>query len=314
MPVGQPRPQRLEQLELAQQMAHRGRLPTGNHQGVDGVQLGAAAHGAPPPRRHRRARPGVLGYRLAAQGLRRATVTCGRREVTLVTGQSLLHHRRDHLAGLVEQLALGQRPPATRRRRGLVVQQPFVGAERPHEPHRVIQRRDHQVLALVGMIHLRRTQQRQVAQVGQRADVQHRIVGQRIGVPEPHLLLRSLAGQQGHVVARHDPHVPLGELREARIVEGATGAEAGQIVRRRRGRHRVLVLDAALIGLERRRHREDRLAVLDGVHPAGGERAAVAEAFDQVDRRRPGVARPQEVAVQRMHLVARVHRADRRHQ
>ena len=45
MPVGQPRPQRLEQIEFTQQMAHRGGLPAGNHQRVDGVQLGAAPHG-----------------------------------------------------------------------------------------------------------------------------------------------------------------------------------------------------------------------------------------------------------------------------
>ena len=116
-------------------------------------------------------------------------------EVALVAGQPLLHHRRDHLAVLVEDLALGQRAATARRRRGLVVEQPLVGAERPHEPHRVIQRGDHQVLAFLGVVDLRRTQQRQVAHVGQRADVQHVVVGQRVAVPEPHLLLGRLAGQ-----------------------------------------------------------------------------------------------------------------------
>lgn len=51
------------------------------------------------------------------------------------------------------------------------------------------------MLSFGGVMHLGRTQQRQIAHVGQRADVQHIIVGQRITVPEPHLLLRSLAGQ-----------------------------------------------------------------------------------------------------------------------
>jgi len=37
-------PQRLEQVELPQQQAHRRGLPTGNHQRVDGVQLGPAPH------------------------------------------------------------------------------------------------------------------------------------------------------------------------------------------------------------------------------------------------------------------------------
>ena len=43
-PVGQPGAQRLQQVELAQQMAHRGGLPTGNHQPVDGVEFAAAPH------------------------------------------------------------------------------------------------------------------------------------------------------------------------------------------------------------------------------------------------------------------------------
>jgi len=41
-PVGQAGAQRLQQAEFAQQMAHRGGLPTGNHQPVDGVEFVAA--------------------------------------------------------------------------------------------------------------------------------------------------------------------------------------------------------------------------------------------------------------------------------
>ena len=44
------------------------------------------------------------------------------------------------------------------------------------------------------------------------------------------------------------------------------------------------------------------LAVLDGDHPAGGERAAVADAVDLVEDRHGRVARAQEVGVQRVHL------------
>ena len=43
--VGQPGPQRLEQFELAQQVAHRGGLAAGDHQRVDGVEFAAPAHG-----------------------------------------------------------------------------------------------------------------------------------------------------------------------------------------------------------------------------------------------------------------------------
>ena len=44
------------------------------------------------------------------------------------------------------------------------------------------------------------------------------------------------------------------------------------------------------------------------------ERAAVAEPFDDEDRGRLGVAGPQEVSVQRVHLKLRVHRSHRRDQ
>ena len=50
--------------------------------------------------------------------------------------------------------------------------------------------------------------------------------------------------------------------------------------------------------LEGRREVEDRLAVLDGDHPAGGEGAAVADAVDGVDDGRARVAGAQEVRVQ----------------
>ena len=43
---GEPRPQRLEQFELAQQVAHRGGLPAGYHQRVDGFELVDTAHGS----------------------------------------------------------------------------------------------------------------------------------------------------------------------------------------------------------------------------------------------------------------------------
>ena len=43
-PVGQPRPQRLEQVEVEQQVTHRGGFPAGYHQPVDRIEFGAAAH------------------------------------------------------------------------------------------------------------------------------------------------------------------------------------------------------------------------------------------------------------------------------
>ncbi|GAB4724172.1 hypothetical protein MOKP126_37580 [Mycobacterium avium subsp. hominissuis] len=54
--------------------------------------------------------------------------------------------------------------------------------------------------------------------------------------------------------------------------------------------------------------------MLNGVDPPGGKRAAVAGALHDEHRALLGVPGPQEVSVQRVHLVARVDRAHRRHQ
>ena len=44
------------------------------------------------------------------------------------------------------------------------------------------------------------------------------------------------------------------------------------------GHGRLVVEGTFLVDVERRRHVEDGLAVLDGDHPTGGERAAIADA------------------------------------
>ena len=61
-----------------------------------------------------------------------------------------------------------------------------------------------------------------------------------------------------------------------------------------------LMLQAVFGDLERRRHREDRLAVLDGHHAPRGEGLAVAAAIHLVDDGHPGIARAQEISVQRV--------------
>ena len=43
--LGETRAKRLEQLELAKQMRHRGGLPAGDHQGVECLKLGKPPHG-----------------------------------------------------------------------------------------------------------------------------------------------------------------------------------------------------------------------------------------------------------------------------
>jgi hypothetical protein len=73
------------------------------------------------------------------------------------------------------------------------------------------------------------------------------------------------------------------------------------------------VLEALLFGLKGRRHGKDRLPVLDGDHAARGEAAAVAAAVDLVKDGGLGIARPEEIGVQRM-AGAALDRALRRHQ
>jgi hypothetical protein len=74
------------------------------------------------------------------------------------------------------------------------------------------------------------------------------------------------------------------------------------------------VVEAVLKLLEAGRHAEDHLAVLDGDDPPRGEGAAVAEALDLVQHRDPGVARPEEIAVQRVDVAAVVDRPGRGHE
>jgi hypothetical protein len=68
-----------------------------------------------------------------------------------------------------------------------------------------------------------------------------------------------------------------------------------------------------LVDVERGRHVEDGPAVLDGHHPAGGEGPAVADPVDLVEDRDVGVARAQEVRVQRVDPAV-LDGAARRHQ
>jgi hypothetical protein len=65
------------------------------------------------------------------------------------------------------------------------------------------------------------------------------------------------------------------------------------------------VLGTRLVRLEGGGEREDRLPVLDRDDPAGGERAAVADAVDLVEDRHRRVARPEEIRVQRVDDAAR---------
>jgi len=66
----------------------------------------------------------------------------------------------------------------------------------------------------------------------------------------------------------------------------------------RGGGRRGLVVQSVLRAVERRRHVEDRAAVLDPGDASRGEALAVAQSVDEVDDGRGEVAGQDEVAVQ----------------
>ena len=200
--------------------------------------------------------------------------------------------------------SVSDRPP-DRRRRGLVVEQPFVGAERAHEPHRVIQRGHHQVLALLEVVDLRRAQQRQVAHVGQRADVQHGVVGQRVAVPEPHLLLGCLGGQPGPAVPAArcgHPTRRTGRSRRRRT-RRRTGTRAD-----RRAAAPTGIASWCSIPLWSVWNDADIEKMVCPCWMALTRRVQndppSRMRSTRIHRRRPRIARPQEVPVQRVHLEA----------
>src|SRR5580704_1623376 len=107
----------------------------------------------------------------------------------------------------------------------------------------------------------------------------------------------------------------------ARVLFDAWSVEAAEPVGRRLDlvraghlRHGVGVLEARLGHVERRRQREDRLAVLDRGHPARRERPAIADPLHYVHQRHGRAAGPDEVRVQRVHRPVGWHCAARRHQ
>ncbi len=93
----------------------------------------------------------------------------------------------------------------------------------------------------------------------------------------------------------------LGQVARRRVVDpGEQLGQRGEGVRSGSLGEGVLVVQAPVGVLERGAHRQDRLAVLDGVHPAGRERAAVAHALDAEGDRLRVVAGAHEVGVQRV--------------
>ena len=148
-----------------------------------------------------------------------------------------------------------------------------------------------------------RLEQRVVGGVGQHGVVDERVVRQGAGGAHPDPLVSDPVGGRGREeVALDVPLVDgpaLGHVPGRRVVDALE--ELGQARERVGGgglRERVLVVEAGVGVLERGAHRQDRLAVLDGVHPAGREGAAVTHALDAERDRLGVVAGAHEVRVQ----------------
>ena len=75
--------------------------------------------------------------------------------------------------------------------------------------------------------------------------------------------------------------------------------------------HGELMLEACLLAMEGGAAEEDGLAILDGTDASGREAAAITHAINLIDDRLVGIARAQEVAMQRVDLAFDRYRACR---
>src|SRR5438270_260390 len=186
-----------------------------------------------------------------------------------------------------------RKPPSALRRRAVHrVKQPLIHARRAMEPHRVIDARDHRAFA--DPAHAVGTQggrdQVVVRRVRQHAGVQQAVIGHSIDSPKPDRLPRLGYARLERIPRRHRAEIDGGRpakrfadalgnrgarFRQPLLAKVGAGAER---FRRWDLRHRLLVLEARLHYLEGSDHREDRAAVLDGLHAPGAEAGGVADA------------------------------------
>ena len=233
-----------------------------------------------------------------------------RRRVSLEDAdETLLDERDAQVAPPVEEEAARQATSVGGDGRVGVVEEPFVGPERPVEPHAVVQAGAHQVLVAPAQFVWGedRVHEGHVGRVGRHARVQQRIVGQCAVRPDPQALLgvprfRRAPGELADValVDRVWALEPVGQFRRSDRAPVVGRASAGSRARAHRAWGTgapgpVLVLEG---GLEI----EDGPPVLDGDHAAGGERAPVADPVHLVEDGHGRVAGPEEVGVQRVHL------------
>src|SRR5580692_3108889 len=225
--------------------------------------------------------------------------------------QSFLRRARHEAAGAIEEATADDTARPGRAGALDVVEQPVIDAEGAVKPDGVVDACDlhsgrHEADA-VGVE--RGAEEREVRDIGQQVPVQRRVIGQAVdhAVPEPargsvHRGSERIARLDGpdldgpgHRGARpHELGQELGEL------EGELRFGAERLGRRHRG-HRVLVLEARLVDLERRGQAEDRLALLHADDAPGGKALAVAQPVYLVKDGRLHFARADEVPVRGVH-------------
>src|SRR4051794_33474160 len=225
--------------------------------------------------------------------------------------RAFLRDRSHESTVLLEDHPASKPPSSQGARRVLGVEQPFVRAEGPVKPHRVVQAGRHHPLVEQGapVTGHSRVEQREVRSIGQRAHMQGRIVGQFRRGPDPDMdaavldLLAEVTAELdwtqfdraiGFVVAANEfRHFP-----EHRLLRHFLG---GEFLRQRHIGHFVLMVEGAmLVDMERHHDREDRIAVLDGGNPAGRVALAVAQPLNFVNDRYLRIAGKNEIAVQRV--------------
>ena len=206
-----------------------------------------------------------------------------------------------------------------RARRLLHVQQPLIDTGRPMPPQRSVQAGDLDAGAgprdPVGPHH--RLLDRVVGYVRERRTMQRRIIRQSTPGPHPCRVLGASIGigvevDRGQNMPHLDRSVRQQTLRHRMHLIGAAGQLRERLGIRDPVRHRCRVLEPCARRLERRDHREDRLALLEGLDAAGRERARVVDAVDGERDRLQRIAGPQKVAVQRVRQTFFGHRALRR--
>ncbi len=170
----------------------------------------------------------------------------------------------------------------------------------------------------VGVDDVGRAEQGHITHIGECAHVEDRVVRECDARPEPHSLVRGHPAVGNHVLRWHESEIPVRPLAQCPREFLATLLDEclriGELFRRGDCGHLVLMFDALIVGVERRRHREDRMTVLHRSDAACTERATVTDPVDLVHDSLGRVSRTEEIAVQGVDLEFRDHGAYCRYQ